>query len=74
MATPRFFVLTHRGDAVDSVDTALAEQRLSREAAGVHRLLYVTRADQTVLMAHDEHAPVVPLLLARGWDAPGRSQ
>jgi hypothetical protein len=67
-----FFVLIHAGDTTGVVEELLRVHGLTPEAAGIHRLMYVTRANQTLLMARDDAAPIVPLLLDRGWEAPGR--
>jgi hypothetical protein len=71
MSDQDYFVLIRRGDATAEVESALRQSGLSAERAGVHRMLFVTRAHQTVVMARDARAPIVALLLERGWTAPG---
>lgn len=71
MSEPEYLVLIRAGDATAEVESALRGLGMSREEAGLHRLLFVTRANQTVVMARDAEAPIAALLLDRGWAAPG---
>ncbi|CAN5854286.1 hypothetical protein BH23GEM6_BH23GEM6_23790 [soil metagenome] len=66
-----YLVLIRAGDAITEVDRALRSLGMDAEAAGLHRVLFVTRANQTVAMVRDVGAPIATLLLARGWTAPG---
>ncbi|HEX8904294.1 MAG TPA: hypothetical protein VF771_05590 [Longimicrobiaceae bacterium] len=68
-------VMTKRGDATAEVDDALralAARGVSRQAAGLHKVLHVTRAQQTVVMAAGRDCPLaVELRGRRGWSEPG---
>jgi hypothetical protein len=66
-----YLVLVRQGDATREVTAALRDLGLAAEAAGLHRTLFVTRANQTVAMVQDADAPITAALLARGWAAPG---
>jgi hypothetical protein len=69
-----FHVMTKRGDALAEVDDALralGERGVSREAAGFHKSMHVTRADQTVVMVGGRDAPLAAELRGRGWSEPG---
>jgi hypothetical protein len=69
-----YLVLIRTGDAIGEVDQALRSLGMEAEAAGLHRVLFVTRANQTVAMVHDASAPLAKLLLERGWASPGAAQ
>lgn len=49
----------------------IGELGLDEVGAGVHRAFFVTRANQTVVMAAHPASPVVAPLRARGWSEPG---
>lgn len=68
--TPGYHVLIKQGDASAEVEAALV--RLGSPAdAGLHRYFFVSRADQTVVMAAAPDAPLAALLRAgRGWSEP----
>lgn len=72
-----YHVLTKSGDATAEVDDALRalEARgVSREASGFHKVLHVTRAEQTVVMVARRDSPLAAELRARrGWGEPGDS-
>jgi hypothetical protein len=70
---PSFHVLTRQGDATHEVDFALRDLGTSPEEAGLHRYFFVTRANQTVVMARAAHVPIAHALRERGWDEPGRT-
>lgn len=65
-----YHVLTKPGDALAEVQTTL-EACGPAASAGLHRSFYVTRADQTVVMAADAQAPIALELRRRGgWSEP----
>jgi hypothetical protein len=70
-----YHVLIRRGDARGEVDEALetlAARGVDREAARVHKYLYVTQAEQTVVMVDGRDAPLAAELRGRpGWSEPG---
>jgi hypothetical protein len=66
-----YLVLVRQGDVTREVTSALRDLGMTAEAAGLHRALFVTRANQTVVMAKDANVPIAAALLARGWSAPG---
>ena len=61
---PQYPVFVRAGDAVDEVDTLVRELG-GADAAGLHRHMYVTRADQTVVMTTTPDAPLAVALRAR---------
>jgi hypothetical protein len=67
-------VFTCSGDAVDEVRALVAQLAAthgSEAAAGLHRLLYVSRAGMTVVMVTELQAPLARELRARsGWTEP----
>jgi hypothetical protein len=65
-----FHVFVKAGDATAELQNALRELRLSEEKAGIHRHLFVTRANQSVVMVRDLDAPIVSLLRRSGWSQP----
>ena len=75
MAQPAYHVLTHRGDALADVDAALAAlaaRGIAKDAAGLHKVLHVTRAEQTVVRVTRRDAPIAVELRNRGgWSEPG---
>jgi hypothetical protein len=65
-----YHVLIKVGDATREVEDAVREAG-SAEAAGLHRHFFVSRADQTVVMATGDDAPIVRRLRSgRGWAEP----
>jgi len=66
-----YLVLVREGDATREVTAAVRALGLTPEAAGLHRTLFVTRANQTVVMVTNVETPIAAALLARGWAAPG---
>lgn len=70
-----YHVMLRAGDALEEVDAALERLRgrgINREAAGMHKAMYVTRADQTVLMVASSGSALAGELRGRaGWSEPG---
>ena len=70
-----YHVLIHSGDALAEVEDALRalEARgVSREASGFHKVMHVTQARQTVVMAEDRDSAIAAELRGRaGWTEPG---
>ncbi len=74
MNPPEYPVFIRPGDARAEVDRILAELKAvhgSAGAAGFHKYLYVTKADQTVVFVTDRNAPLATALRGRpGWQEP----
>lgn len=63
-------VFVRTGDALDEVDTLVRELG-GADAAGLHRHMYVTRADQTVVMTTTPDVPLAAALRTRAsWIEP----
>ena len=63
-------VMTRRGNALPDIERELARLG-SPETAGLHRHFFVSRANQTVVMATRADAPIAVALRALpGWDEP----
>jgi hypothetical protein len=75
MAETEHHILTREGDGTPDVEAALARlaaRGVTREAAGLHKHLYVTRARQTVVMVASAEAPLAAELRGLpGWQEPG---
>lgn len=68
-----YHVLTRRGDALSAIEREVSRIG-SREAAGLHRYFFVSRANQTVVMATHADAPIARALRALpDWDEPVES-
>lgn len=70
-----YHVFTKSGDAVREVEAALDALKargVSREGAGLYKCMYVTRADQTVLMTESRDSALATEMRGRGgWLEPG---
>ena len=70
-----FHVFTKQGDATAEVEAALAalkEKGIGKEACGMYKCMYVTRAGQTVLMVETADTPLAREMRGRrGWTEPG---
>lgn len=70
-----YHVFVKTGDALhelQAVVDALKARGLAREEAGLYKGMYVTRADQTVVMTESAGSPLAGELRARaGWTEPG---
>ena len=70
-----YHVFIKGGDAVREVEGALDALRkrgVGREGAGLYRCMYVTRADQTVLMTESPDTALAAEMRGRpGWTEPG---
>ena len=75
MSDPVYHVFTRPGDAVREVEAALAALKsrgVDRSGAGLYKCMYVTRADQTVLMTETRDTPLAQEVRGRGgWAEPG---
>lgn len=70
MTSPTLPVFTRPGDACAEVDRLVAELG-GAAAAGLHRYLYVSRADSTVVMVTARDVPLADALRGRaGWVEP----
>ncbi len=74
MNQPAYPVFIKRGDARAEVDRLLEELKRahgSAEAAGFHKYLHVTKADQTVVFVTGRETPLAAALRGRaGWQEP----
>ena len=69
--TPELPVFIKRGDARAEVDRLLAELGATPAQAGLHKYLFVTKADQTVVMVASRSSPIAGALRGRsGWMEP----
>ena len=70
-----YHVFIKGGDAVREVEGALDALRkrgVSKGDAGLYKCMYVTRADQTVLMTETRETPLAAEMRGRpGWSEPG---
>jgi hypothetical protein len=70
-----YHVLIKKGDALAEADAALKAlegRGVSREAAGFHKYMHVTQAEQTVVMVRHRDSPLAAELRGRpGWAEPG---
>ena len=70
-----YHVFTRPGDAVREVEAALQALKargVSKTDAGLYKCMYVTRADQTVLMTESRETPLAAEMRGRpGWVEPG---
>lgn len=70
-----YHVFTRAGDAVRDVETAveaLKARGISKADAGLYKCMYVTRADQTVLMTESRDSALASEIRGRGgWAEPG---
>lgn len=68
-------VFVKPGDALhelQAVVDALKARGIGRDEAGLYKGMYVTRADQTVVMTESRTSPVAGELRGRaGWSEPG---
>jgi hypothetical protein len=75
MSETAYHVFTRAGDAVREVEAALKalEARgVTRDGAGLYKCMYVTRADQTVLMTESRSTALAEEVRGRGgWAEPG---
>lgn len=72
MQSPEHHVLIRSGDATGEVEEVLREIGASAEEAGLERSIFVTRANQTVVLARASEASIAQALRARpGWSEPG---
>lgn len=70
-----YHVFTRQGDAVRDVEAALGALQargVSKADAGLYKCMYVTRADQTVLMTESRDTALANEVRSRGgWSEPG---
>lgn len=78
MSDTVYHVFTRAGDGVREVEAALEALKargVSREGAGLYKCMYVTRADQTVLMTESRDSALAVEMRGRpGWREPGDQQ
>ena len=66
---PEYPVFVKQGDAQPEVDAELALLG-GAVTAGLHKMIYVERAAQTVVMVTHREAPLANALRARNWTEP----
>jgi hypothetical protein len=70
-----YHVFIKSGDSVREVEAALDALKgrgVTREGAGLYKCMYVTRADQTVLMTESRDSELAREMRGRpGWREPG---
>lgn len=70
-----YHVFIKGGDALREVEgalDALKKRGVTREGAGLYKCMYVTRADQTVLMTESDGSALALEMRGRpGWTEPG---
>ncbi|HEX2210630.1 MAG TPA: hypothetical protein VHG93_23315 [Longimicrobium sp.] len=70
-----YHVFIKPGDGVREVEAALdalKKRGVSRHQAGLYRCMFVTRANQTVLMTETRETPLAAEMRGRpGWTEPG---
>lgn len=70
-----YHVFIKGGDAVREVEgalDALRQRGVTREGAGLYKCMYVTRANQTVLMTESRDSALAAEMRGRaGWTEPG---
>ena len=70
-----YHVFTKQGDATPEVEAVLASlktQGIGKDACGMYKCMYVTRAGQTVLMTETRDTPLAREMRGRpGWMEPG---
>lgn len=75
MSAAVYHVFIKQGDAVREVEgalDALAKRGVGRNDAGLYKCMYVTRANQTVLMTETRDTPLAAEMRGRpGWSEPG---
>jgi hypothetical protein len=72
MNAPTYHIFTRSGDACAEVDAVVAQLGVAAPAdAGLHKCMYVTRANQTVVLLTDPDTTLARALRARtGWLEP----
>ena len=71
MSTPAFPVFIAPGDGRAEIDRLVRTLAQTAEGAGLHKIFYVAKANQTVVMATARDAPLAAALRARpGWSEP----
>lgn len=69
--SPEHPIFIRRGDARIEVDRLIAELGVSPADAGLHKYLYVAKADQTVVMVVGRSSPLANALRGRpDWSEP----
>lgn len=70
-----YHVFIKGGDSVREVEAALQALQgrgISKQGAGLYKCMYVTRANQTVLMTETADTPLAAEIRGRpGWTEPG---
>lgn len=63
-------VFTRTGDLRGEVERIGRELASNASEAGLHKVIYVARANQTVVMVTDREAPLAEELRRRRWEEP----
>ena len=67
---PEYPVFVKRGDARGEVESAARGLGMTASAAGLHKVIFAARADQTVVMVTTREAPLAGALRTLGWSEP----
>lgn len=67
---PEYPVFVKRGDALAEIDAAVRTLGGTPGRAGLHKVIYAERADQTVVMVTSREAPLAAALRTGGWVEP----
>lgn len=66
-----YHIFIKRGDVRPEIDALLRELGITPEASGMHKYIYASQVNQTVVMISSDTAPLAVALRGRkGWEEP----